>query len=94
MALPKRSHWHLSLRPNGRVAIFPCHRADFSNLEELYDILAGPEEVCVVAGEDTGMPAYPLPHVVIASESSKQSYMFIKMDDETYTLKVIRTPET
>lgn len=90
MALPKNNIWHLAPRPNGRPAIFPCHRADFSNLEELYDILAGPEEVDVMTGDTTPDPEYPHPHVTIASNSSQNWYMFIKQDADTYVLKVIR----
>jgi hypothetical protein len=90
MSLPKTSSWHLKPRPNGRAAIFPCHRADFENLEELYDILAGPEEIIAIAGTGTIYPEYPYPHVTLTSESSKYSYMFIKKANDTYILKLVQ----
>ena len=61
--------------------------ADFSNLDELYDILVGPDPVVLMRGQDT--PLYPLPFVGVLQKNSRHIYVFMKQDDNTYILKVV-----
>ena len=91
MALPKNNPWRLKDEPGKRLPFFPCHRADFSNLEELLDILIGPDDAVAATGQTTNDPRFPNPHVTVWSQRSKHSYQFIKLDNETYALRVIDT---
>lgn len=92
MALPKNNPWGLEAEPGKRPPFFPCHRADFSNLEELLDIFIGPDDAIAITGQDTGDSRFPHPHVAICTQRSKRSYQFIKLDNETYALRVIGVP--
>ena len=92
MALPKNNPWRLKAEPGKRLPLFPCHRADFSNLEDLLDIFVGPDDAIAITGEVTGDPRFPHPHVTVCTKRSRHSYQFIKLDDETYALRVISVP--
>lgn len=89
MALPKNNPWRLKARPGERTPFFPCRYADFSNLEELLDIFIGPDDAMAITGQVTGDPRFPHPHVTVCTQRSKHSYQFIKLDDETYALRVL-----
>lgn len=88
MSLPKKNYWKVPNRPNGRISIFPEHRADFSNLEDLYEVFAGPHEVSVISGPHSGDSQFPGACVMVTSDGTNLVYKFIKRDAESYLLKV------
>lgn len=85
MALPK-NQW---AKKEPAPPILPSHWADFSNLEELLQIVGGPDEFLIIPGESTG--DIHSPHITIASRArNKPSYQFIKTSDpDIYTLRVL-----
>src|SRR5689334_15786356 len=87
MALPE-NQW---AKKDPAPPILPNHWADFSDLEELFEMVAGPGEIMIIPGQITGRPEFPNPHVTIASRADhKPSYQFIKTKNpHTYILCVL-----
>jgi hypothetical protein len=86
MALPK-SQW---AKKDPAPPILPNHRADFSDLEDLFEMVAGPDEFSIIAGE-YARDEFPKPHVTIFCRGdNRPSYQFIKTDKpHVYTLCVL-----
>ncbi len=94
MSIETDNPYELRSRENGRRRIFPGHHGDFSNLEDLQELLGSAARPLVMTGSVkpaavTLDPQSPCPHALVTAPDSPYSYDFIKINEDTYVLKVV-----
>jgi hypothetical protein len=73
------------------MATLKSRHGDFSDLEELFRILADQNIIAAHGTYDSSQP-HPGPHIMFASPNSDQGYDFVKQNDGTYIVSAHQNP--